>query len=528
MKFATIPLYSVFFSHSKTFTPPVRVITVFFLLIFSSALLAQDTTWYDASWKKTTPSKAVYFRPPSIKTDSLYLVRDYYISGNIQMEGYSLYPNEEFFHGTVKWFDKEGHLTQKAGYSNGKLNGLTETYERDTLVSTAQYNYGKQHGAALEYARNGKISSKKEYRNGKVSGIAEEYYDNGKLKEKAHYENGDQQGDFEAYFPDGSLHYKGHIQNDLLYGSYEVHHPSQHLVVQANFAEGLLNGFFSLDKDGKTFSGFFDKGKANSWRITTKNSFVASMNFDSAGKTEEWNYTHDDIRIHAFYQQGRPVDKWTILQNGKLRSELEFYKARQIDDKEEKTEAEKKESGETSKSKNKIFTESFDLGDDKDWIELFPPQYFSTGNINDNPDDISRSPEFFAVTRFYADEKIKIRTRYNWERDTVQVAFSFPEIHSPDKSQLSFHKDADIINLILLKENYSPAAEECAVFYELPSETAKQVIVIVAIGKKLKKELVSDPSKTAWLTENIYSSLEKVHTKGEIAKAICKELYGQN
>jgi hypothetical protein len=68
------------------------ILGVFFFLQFALGYSQQqkDTIYYNKTWSNTTKDKAVFYRPlPLEQKDTLYVVKDYYKNGALQMEGLS-------------------------------------------------------------------------------------------------------------------------------------------------------------------------------------------------------------------------------------------------------------------------------------------------------------------------------------------------------------------------------------------------------------------------------------------------------
>ncbi len=82
-----------------------------------------DTIWYDAKWKKTTKAEASYYRPPVVKKGSFYEVKDYYRDHTLQMRGLSKFADKDHWEDIVKWYDKNGQLSQSLEYTNNRLDG---------------------------------------------------------------------------------------------------------------------------------------------------------------------------------------------------------------------------------------------------------------------------------------------------------------------------------------------------------------------------------------------------------------------
>jgi len=105
----------------------------------------QDTLYYDATWKPVSKSNAAYYRPPVVKIGSLYKVEDYYSSGQLQMQAFSLYKDKDFWQGKVVWYNVDGTVFQKGDYVNNRLDGEFKTKLNDTLL-TATYKNGRMIG----------------------------------------------------------------------------------------------------------------------------------------------------------------------------------------------------------------------------------------------------------------------------------------------------------------------------------------------------------------------------------------------
>ena len=102
----------------KTSTFLIAMIVGF--LTFSVS--AQENLYFDANWNPSTKEKAAYYRPkPKVKKNGFWIV-DYFINGEKQMEGFSLndVPNEEKFHGLVKYYFENGQLFQEINFKKGK------------------------------------------------------------------------------------------------------------------------------------------------------------------------------------------------------------------------------------------------------------------------------------------------------------------------------------------------------------------------------------------------------------------------
>lgn len=113
--------------------------------LFTSAILAfvlsihayaQERTYFDENWEKTSQDNMEYYRETSPK-GKLTLIKDFYKNGTLQMEGLAsdITPNNEVFDGKVTWYTPEGKVMSIVTYSNGKQVGPAQTYDEAGKLS---------------------------------------------------------------------------------------------------------------------------------------------------------------------------------------------------------------------------------------------------------------------------------------------------------------------------------------------------------------------------------------------------------
>ncbi|WP_435315146.1 hypothetical protein [Cellulophaga fucicola] len=120
------------------------IIALVCFFLFQSAY-SQSKIYFDKDWKKTTKEEARFYRVVAKKNDSLFHIRDYFISGVLQMNGHFSNLEEEVMEGKITFYDEKGKITNSANYVNGVLNG-----------------------PSIVYLKNGKIEYTSEYKNGDV------------------------------------------------------------------------------------------------------------------------------------------------------------------------------------------------------------------------------------------------------------------------------------------------------------------------------------------------------------------------
>lgn len=99
-------------------------------LVLSINGYAQETTYFDENWEKTTKDNMAYYRETEAK-GKLTLIKDFYKDGKLQMEGLAsdTTPSNEVFDGKVTWYTPEGKVMSTVTYSNGKQVGPSQSYD---------------------------------------------------------------------------------------------------------------------------------------------------------------------------------------------------------------------------------------------------------------------------------------------------------------------------------------------------------------------------------------------------------------
>jgi len=184
----------------------MKTSTVLFMLIvgfLTTSVSAQESMWFDANWNSTTKEKATYYRPkPKVQKNGFWIV-DYFINGTKQMEGFSLNdnPNNEKFHGLVKYYFENGVLYQEINFNEGELEGVRNQYfESGKLKSVTAYLNDKKKGKFYEYYETGEYLSKGNFKNNLREGTWKTFYKNGKIKESGDYVKGEKSGTWKMFY----------------------------------------------------------------------------------------------------------------------------------------------------------------------------------------------------------------------------------------------------------------------------------------------------------------------------------------
>lgn len=135
----------------------MRLFSFLFLLLAASTLCAQQKElFYDADWKPCDVSKAS-FASFIIKTDSGWVMSDYYIANKqIQMKG--LFADEacKIRNGLSVWYHVNGYLSSYAYFKNNKKEGPCYSYHDNGMMrDSAFYKEGEVTDTYLSWHRNG-------------------------------------------------------------------------------------------------------------------------------------------------------------------------------------------------------------------------------------------------------------------------------------------------------------------------------------------------------------------------------------
>ena len=173
-----------------------KIVLLLIVFITSASLKAQvlesalqQSRWpviFDANWKVVTAPKApAFYRDFKPFTDSRSggSVRDYFISGNLQMDGTtstnlnSANPDDYEKEGVFTWYYENGKIQTISFFRENKLEGLRSVFSEDgELTEEATYKNDNIHGYYNSFHKGGKPWFKAKYDNGLlVDNYAEEY-----------------------------------------------------------------------------------------------------------------------------------------------------------------------------------------------------------------------------------------------------------------------------------------------------------------------------------------------------------------
>lgn len=150
-----------------------HLIALLFISLFCLKVTAQTEespyrTYFDAKWKECEKSDAAYYRD-FYKKDKRWVVKDYFITRQIQMTGFYSDKALTVKDGLFVYYYKTGQKRSTGLYHKGKENGeWSYWYEDGTMDGNGAYYKGKYTGLWKWFFENGQQSSAEEYKNGEI------------------------------------------------------------------------------------------------------------------------------------------------------------------------------------------------------------------------------------------------------------------------------------------------------------------------------------------------------------------------
>lgn len=136
----------------------------------------QVREYFDEGWNRCEPKNASYYRlvTYSAPNKPKGVVKDYYITGELQSEQYPVFidyddDGKTFLEGKQTFYHKNGKISGEKYYVYNKPHGHVKEYFQDgTIASESLWNMGIPNGDAISYYPNGEISVIAKYENGEL------------------------------------------------------------------------------------------------------------------------------------------------------------------------------------------------------------------------------------------------------------------------------------------------------------------------------------------------------------------------
>lgn len=155
---------------------------IFLLFASTAALFAQDTltVYYDNNWKEITDKDAaVFYRKAYADSNNIWVTRDYYSSGQIQMTGSYKNKKMQEKQGHFTYYHENGNKLSEGNYVNDDRDGSWTTWTDDGLKkSEGSFKEDENIGVWNYYYQTGQLESTETFVN-EDSSTYVRYYKNG-------------------------------------------------------------------------------------------------------------------------------------------------------------------------------------------------------------------------------------------------------------------------------------------------------------------------------------------------------------
>jgi len=296
-------------------------------------------TIFHSNWIKTTKKDAEFYRKfPLKKVGNLYQVKDYYINGNLQMEGFWIDPISQIHQGKTTWYYKNGNKKRIETVDHGDYQGECKTFFKDGTIKTngiykkdlkysgsfeeccphiyyTTYKNGEKE-TEYQYYKNSKIIATKSFYGKEGYIIKTVYFDNkgielGKIKQKQYNQYID--GTRVWFNTDNDRNIIGiisiaEIKNEVLNGKSIDYNEQGELMAQGTYKNGkpLDSTFYGSFYDDifriKTYKNGVLDGKVT---VLTKSNKIAAVGIYKNG--ERWSGRFYDNYV-SYHQLTNYID----------------------------------------------------------------------------------------------------------------------------------------------------------------------------------------------------------------------------
>lgn len=146
-----------------------RCLSILFACFTLSAYAQTDRLYFDSNWKECPQTEAAYYRTvdkSAFSQSGLYLVKDFYADGTLEMEGAFSDDSLKIHQGDFSYYDQQGRIIKTCSYVDDKLNGMYTLYNSGNVFLREPYLDGVREGKGQYYFDNGQLSSEEYYENG--------------------------------------------------------------------------------------------------------------------------------------------------------------------------------------------------------------------------------------------------------------------------------------------------------------------------------------------------------------------------
>lgn len=159
-------------------------LNIFLYSLFLTCFTAysQEVHYFNEDWEICDKKNATYYRHVTSNADGNFIVHDYYMNGQIQMNGIYEDKNLEFKTGKFEYFNKQGDTSSVVFYQKNMKQGEERFFfENGDIESIALFENGKKNGKFVQFYEGGSVRSEAQFEAGNIRGIAKRFYPNGNI-----------------------------------------------------------------------------------------------------------------------------------------------------------------------------------------------------------------------------------------------------------------------------------------------------------------------------------------------------------
>ena len=172
-----------------------NILSLFIIFFIGSNIsFGKDTitVYYDSDWEKVRSiKKAVYYRKAFKDTQGQYIVKDYFLNGDLQMSGTYITKKFEIKNGTFIYYYDNGQKKSEYNYVKNKRYGDCATwFDSGQIASKSSYDANGKTGKWIEWFKDGGTDNEEHFLNDLKHGECTYYHYSGKISAIEYYTNG--------------------------------------------------------------------------------------------------------------------------------------------------------------------------------------------------------------------------------------------------------------------------------------------------------------------------------------------------
>lgn len=195
-------------------------------------------TYFDKDWNECKQENATYYRHSLKQENGIWYVKDFFMSGQLQMEGHFIDKKQVVKEGPFSYYDEMGNITSRAFYIENHRHGdYVSFYPSGQVKMKVEYNHGVRIRDYVEYYADGRLKAQGFYHYGKLRGENLRYHPNGELQLAMELDDFGN-GTLKAYYDNGDLRVSGDIELGNRQGEWKYYDKGNQLAETKEFYDG--------------------------------------------------------------------------------------------------------------------------------------------------------------------------------------------------------------------------------------------------------------------------------------------------